>query len=256
MTVEGNQRDREPTVRVPTDRPRMSRPLRTLTDSLKHEGCALDILLNRLKPNSRIDLRDPAFAKVEQLVRWISRMHAPADLGLESVLLDVAHFHDWPDVRKRISDDGWPVDWQYDVATEEFHRITDLVILCKYCHTLFDAKLIPKQIVHAAQLQMWAMPAAKPALMHFITTSLSHHSGHKPVPADVGLAVILLKEHHDVREQFVVNVRPQNLGMSYIVYPATGIVASRFTGDKPEAKVLRITPSLSPVCEQGHAGDC
>jgi hypothetical protein len=110
------------------------------------------------------------------------------------------------------------------------------VILCKYCHTLFDAKLIPKEIIQAAQQQMWAMPATKDALVRFITTSLSHYSGHQPDEANVGLAAVLLKEHHHVRKSFVVNVRPRSRGMSYIVDPNTGKVAFRSAGDKSKGR--------------------
>lgn len=234
MTGGHNERVQEPAVGVSADRPRMSGPLKSLMDSLKGEGCALNSLLNTVEPDARMALHDPGFANAEQLLRWLSRIHAPASLGLGSVLLDVAHFQDWPGVRKRVADEGWPISMQYDMATEDFHRITDLVILCKYCHTLFDEKLISKYIVQAAQRHMWAMPAAEPALRKFIATSLSHHSGHQPDSTNVVLAVSLLYEHHGVREPFVVSARPRSRGMNYIVFPEHQRIACRFTGDDTE----------------------
>jgi len=215
----------------------MPGPLKTLTESLKHEGCALDNLLNRGKRDSRVNLRDPAYAKIEPLLGWISLMHASTDLGLGSVLLDVAHFYDWPRVRRRVAEDGWPVAWQSELAPEEFHGIADLVILCKYCHTLFDMKLLPEGIVQAAREQMWAMPSAKPALIHFIKTSLSNHR-HQPVPFNVSQAALWLNEHHGICEPFVVYAQPRKRRMSYIVYPETGMVTTRFGGDAPRAEIM------------------
>ena len=146
--------DQEPAAGVSTDRPRMEGPLKTLADSLKREGCALNNLLDAVEPGTLLHRSDPEFADVEPRLRWISTKYPPAELNLDSVLLDVAHFQDWPEVRRRVADEGWPIDMQYEMAAEEFHRITDLVILCKSCHTLFDAKLIPKSIVQAAQRHM------------------------------------------------------------------------------------------------------
>jgi hypothetical protein len=192
--------------------------------------------LNSVKPNSRIDVRDRVFAKVRPLLEWLSRIHAPAELGLGSVLLDVAHFYDWPDVCRRVAEEGWPSDWQYEIASEEFHRISEVVILCKYCHALFDEMLIPKEIVQAAREQMWTMPVTKPGLRRFIDNSLSHHSTHRPLPFNVSQAALWLYELHGVHEPFIVQVEPRRRGMSYIVDPKTGRVASRFAGDKPKGR--------------------
>jgi hypothetical protein len=218
----------EPTIRVLSDRPALSGPLRAFRDTLKPGGCAIDNLAKIIKLDNLLAEDDPAFG----LMTWVWQMHAPAQLGLGSMLLRGAHLQNRRQVRARVVDEGWPIPWRPDQAAEEFHRITEWVILCEPCHTLFDGKRIPERIVHAAQRQMWATPIAGDALRSFINTSLSLHSGHKMDPKNVLLALDLLHRYHDAREPFVVNPRPRKLrGMSFVVDPAHRSIHCRFGND-------------------------
>jgi hypothetical protein len=149
-----------------------------------------------------------------------------------SELLDRAHIEDWRQVRRRIFDvEQWPRTMRRDQAREEFHRITNLIVLCVVCHRLFDRKLIPVHIVHAAQQQMWAMPMAEDALRRFIETSLSFYGGHQMESTNVALAVDLLHQYHDARQPFRVNPWPVKLrGTSFVVDPQHRKIGWRAAG--------------------------
>ncbi|MFJ8248701.1 HNH endonuclease [Streptomyces sp. NPDC094466] len=150
----------------PTDLPG---PLGAALNLLAAEGCALshlDLTSSELKA----ELGDLANPEVVETLAYLHELHqalARAPKAAAPWLLEQAHISPWPAKRS-----GQATEAE---AVRAFHHWTNLVLLCRFCHVLFDKPLlIPRVLVERARTEVLRTRTGHDALRLFIARSLAY----------------------------------------------------------------------------------
>ncbi|MGV9271646.1 HNH endonuclease [Kitasatospora sp. NPDC003701] len=155
----------------PTDLPG---PLEAALDLLAAEGCALshlDLTSSELIAELG-DLATPAVVETLALLHEQHQTLARAPKVAAPWLLEQAHISPWPAKRN-----GQATEAE---ARRAFHHWMNLVLLCRFCHVLFDKPLlIPRVLVERARIEVLRTRTGHDALRLFIARSLAYR-GNQP----------------------------------------------------------------------------
>ncbi|WP_457029297.1 HNH endonuclease [Kitasatospora sp. P5_F3] len=152
-------------------------PLKAALEVLEDQSCALSHL-DLCDPGLLADLGESSSAESVETLRGLHAWHSILSQFPEAVrrtLLDHAHIAPWPERRRGRS--------TKEEAKREFHRWTNLVVLCNSCHKIFDGKVgpIPRSLVVKARTTVLGTPTGKAALEMYLARFLAYRGGR---PAD------------------------------------------------------------------------
>jgi len=190
------------------DRPLMPKPLKALLTAMKTpRGCVLGNpeLLTQL--GGRISDQETLYLCQEREKHEAQEVSGTAPVM--KLLLEIAHIRNWTDAKKDTAEEGWPKSMnRLDVATQRFHSLPNVTLLCPDSHKLYDGAHNPfeARTIEVATGLMWRRPGADRPLRKFIN-SLEFRSGHQPDLVNVGLAAELLQQHRGRRDLITVAPR-------------------------------------------------
>ncbi|MFE4601112.1 hypothetical protein ACFRKE_09660 [Kitasatospora indigofera] len=183
-------------------RPAMSRPLRSLLDSLRITGCGL-LHSNLQKPN------EPSNSDATVL-RWHRDKHElDARCGLSDLgrsRLQIAHIQSWPatqDLSRR---------FPTLIAERRFHALTNVVLLCPEAHDLYDGTdLVSTSTMLTASALMWERSEARDPLKIFLEATINALGGHQTENTNLLHAAEILARAHNVKVDHLVGAWEQRL---------------------------------------------
>ncbi|MFD4393795.1 hypothetical protein [Kitasatospora sp. NPDC058478] len=183
-------------------RPAMSRPLRSLLDSMRITDCAL------LHPNLQKP-RESSNSETKAL-RWHRDKHEVdghwglSDLGRSR--LQIAHVRSWP-ATKELS-----LHLPLLIAQRRFHSLANVALLCAEAHDLYDGTaLIGTSTMLAASALMWERPEARDPLELFLRTTINAPGGHQTENTNVLHAAEVLTRVHGAKVDHLVGAWEQRL---------------------------------------------
>jgi hypothetical protein len=101
------------------------------------------------RPHTPGPLRRLVFREADHRCAWCGATHD----------LTVSHVESWPDVVKRLEEEGWPTDWE-SVYKTEFHQPANVIAQCRPCHSDYEAGRISRHALQQRRCQL-AFAAAR-----------------------------------------------------------------------------------------------